>query len=252
MLETPRANLSAAAGWLQTTYTIRFNRRHRRSGHLFQGCFKAHLVEADAYALELIKYIHLNPVRPKDKRKRIPADRKRELSRYKWSSHRVYVGIIKESSAPLWLCLDWLSYFGRTNRAAKTEYGRQIERMFGHVARSPWDHLRGGLVLGGDKVWRKACRLISGSTGDDQIRWGKRADRDTVSRRVHRLVEREQDRRIKMWLLVRLGGQRMTDVAKSYWIPIPHWCSSSDQTPGRKGEERPRVCRLSTRFKAEA
>ena len=50
LLGTPRANLSRAMAWLQTTYTARFNRRHRRSGHLFQGRYKAQLVEADAYA----------------------------------------------------------------------------------------------------------------------------------------------------------------------------------------------------------
>jgi putative transposase len=61
LLQTPRANLSAAAGWLQTTYTVRFNRRHRRSGHLFQGRFKAHLIEEDSYVQTLVKYIHLNP-----------------------------------------------------------------------------------------------------------------------------------------------------------------------------------------------
>ena len=55
LVETPRGNLSRAVGWLQTTYTIRFNRRYRRSGHLFQGRFKAQLVEADAYAMELIR-----------------------------------------------------------------------------------------------------------------------------------------------------------------------------------------------------
>ena len=47
---TSRANLTGALGWLQATYSIRFNRRHKRSGHLFQGRFKAHLVEADLYA----------------------------------------------------------------------------------------------------------------------------------------------------------------------------------------------------------
>ena len=67
------------SGWLQTTYSVRFNRRHRRSGHLFQGRFKAHLVEEDAYARELIKYMHLNPVRPKDKRKPIPPELMGEL-----------------------------------------------------------------------------------------------------------------------------------------------------------------------------
>ena len=89
LLQTQRANLSDAAGWLQATYSIRFNRRHKRSGHLFQGRFKAHLIEADSYARQLIKYIHLNPVRPKDKRRPVPVERRGELSRYRWSSHRV-------------------------------------------------------------------------------------------------------------------------------------------------------------------
>ena len=67
VIETPRPNLSQAMGWLQTTYTIRFNRRHRRSGHLFQGRFKAHLglggglgrggPDGDAYARTLVCYV---------------------------------------------------------------------------------------------------------------------------------------------------------------------------------------------------
>jgi len=63
VIETPRPYLSQAMGWLQTTYTIRFNRRHRRSGHLFQGRFKAHVVDRDAYARTLVCYVHLDPVR---------------------------------------------------------------------------------------------------------------------------------------------------------------------------------------------
>jgi len=59
LVETPRGNLSRAIGWLQTTYTVRFNRRHRRSGHLFQGRFKAQIVEADAYAMELLRYVQM-------------------------------------------------------------------------------------------------------------------------------------------------------------------------------------------------
>ncbi len=52
---------------LTVMHTVRFNRRHRRSGHLFQGRFKAQLVEADEYAQGLVEYIHLNPVRPRAK-----------------------------------------------------------------------------------------------------------------------------------------------------------------------------------------
>jgi REP-associated tyrosine transposase len=106
LYQTPLANLSDSAGWLQATYAVRFNRRHGRSGHLFQGRFKAHLVEADSYARQLIKYIHLNPVRPKDKRRPIPVNRRGEQSHYRWSSHRVYAGL-GNASPPNWLCAEW-------------------------------------------------------------------------------------------------------------------------------------------------
>jgi putative transposase len=128
LAQTPRANLSDAAGWLQTTYSIRFNRRHRRSGHLYQGRFKAHLVEEDTYAQELIKYIHLNPVRPQDKRKPVPPERKRQLTSFPWSTHRAYAGL-GGTVPPKWVCMDWLGYFGRTRRVAQTEYRRQIDQM---------------------------------------------------------------------------------------------------------------------------
>src|SRR6266446_3060236 len=93
LVGTPRGNLSQAVGWLQVTYTVRFNRRHRRSGHLFQGRFKAQLIEADEYAQGLVEYVHLNPVRPRDKRARLAAGRAAELNSYRWSSHRVYAGL---------------------------------------------------------------------------------------------------------------------------------------------------------------
>ena len=214
LLQTPRANLSAAAGWLQTTYSVRFNRRHRRSGHLFQGRFKAHVVEEDAYARELIKYIHLNPVRPQNKRKPIPPELKDELTRYRWSSHRAYAGFEKKPLA--WICLDWLSYFGGTRRVGQAEYGRQIDQLFGQVIRSPWEDLRQGLVLGGDAVWQKVRGLIAETKGDEEIRWRQRADAEEVSRVVARLVAEESDRRVAIWVRVRLGGERMTAMAADY------------------------------------
>ncbi len=149
-LQTPRANLTDAAGWLQATYSIRFNRRHRRSGHVFQGRFKAHLVEADGYARELIKYIHLNPVRPKDKRRSVPAKRRAELSRYR------------------------------------------------------------------NTLWNKVRGLIAESEGADEIRWSRRAGAEAVAQEIDRLTAEQTDRRIAIWLKVRHGGRRMTEVAKEY------------------------------------
>ena len=62
LVETPMANLGAFMQRLQTAYTVYFNRRHRRAGHLMQGRYGAQLVQGDVYLLNLSRYIHLNPV----------------------------------------------------------------------------------------------------------------------------------------------------------------------------------------------
>jgi putative transposase len=63
LLETPGGNLSQIMRHINGAYTTYFNVKRKRAGHLFQGRFKAILIEADEYALELSRYIHLNPVR---------------------------------------------------------------------------------------------------------------------------------------------------------------------------------------------
>lgn len=122
VIQTPRANLSVAMGWLQVTYSVRFNRRHQRSGHLFQGRFKAHLIDADAYASRLVRYIHLNPVRSDDKTSPIPAGRRDALRTFEWLSHRAYAGSLGPKERLPWLSLDWLWYFGRTRQEAHRQY----------------------------------------------------------------------------------------------------------------------------------
>jgi len=76
---------------LQSAYTTFFNRKHGRVGHLFQGRYKAILVDADSYLLELIRYIHLNPLRAGLK----------DAVRYPWSSHRQYIGKDRHPLAPV-------------------------------------------------------------------------------------------------------------------------------------------------------
>src|SRR5579883_3263070 len=63
LLETPELNLSRSMQWLNVSYSVWFNRRHQRAGHLFQGRFKSVVVEDDAGWQEVARYIHLNPVR---------------------------------------------------------------------------------------------------------------------------------------------------------------------------------------------
>ena len=66
LVETPQPNLSRGMRQLNGVYTQRFNRRRDLSGHLFQGRFKAILVERDNYLLELARYVVLNPIRSKE------------------------------------------------------------------------------------------------------------------------------------------------------------------------------------------
>jgi REP element-mobilizing transposase RayT len=92
LLETPLGNLSRFMGTLIGGYAGYFNLRHRRSGHLTQGRYKAWLVENDEYLLRLSRYIHLNPVWVKALRERPVEERRRRLRQYRWSSYAGYVG----------------------------------------------------------------------------------------------------------------------------------------------------------------
>ena len=92
VLETPRGNLSRFMQRLQTAYTLYFNRKHNRSGHLMQGRFGASVVDEDEYILKLSRYVHLNPVFVK-KVKALPVrERVGILRAYPWSSYRSYIG----------------------------------------------------------------------------------------------------------------------------------------------------------------
>lgn len=205
IVETPRGNLSQAMAWLQTTYTVRFNRRHRRSGHLFQGRYKAQLIEADGYAQELVRYIHLNPVRSRGRPVVIAADRAGELDRYWWSSHRDYGGWRR---APGWLSTNWLRYWGRRRAEAQREYRKWMRSAFGGLVASPWEKLRGGLVLGSERLWETAKKALRGKAGLEDRLWLQQHQQRDAQEHVRQLAAGE-DWRVQLWMRVRLGGEKM-------------------------------------------
>ncbi len=220
LASTPRGNLSRAVGWLQTTYSIRFNRRHAACGHLMQGRFKAQLIDADAYARRVVRYVHLNPVRPRDRRKVVPPDRRRFFDAYRWSSHRAYAGTATNAETREWLNTDWLSYWtegaGQARQAARARraYMADIAGCFGEPAASPFDDVRGGLVLGGEALWKKAKDLLRGKPREAERRFVGREDGESVRKRVEKLIEDEPDGRVKIWARMRLGGESLTDLAR--------------------------------------
>jgi REP element-mobilizing transposase RayT len=221
LVQTPRANLSRAIGWLQTTYCIRFNRRHGRSGHLVQGRFKAHLIQQDAYARQVVRYVHLNPVRPRDRRQPVPADRKEFFESYLWSSHRAYAGTARTGETPPWLCTEWLSYWGQRRAPAMKSYRADVNSCFGHPIQSPLKDLRGGLVLGDEALWKKVRKLLSGRARKQELRWSARQNTQELTRRVARLIENEQDWRVKLWARVLLAGEPLTALAREWGYSDP-------------------------------
>lgn len=137
LIETPRANLSSGMRQLNGLVTQAFNRRHRRVGHLFQGRFKAILVERDAHLLELCRYVVLNPVRAK-----LVAHPRQWI----WSSYRPTAG---EEEAPAWLTTEWvLSQFSSRRSTAQARYREFVSE--GRGASNPWEHLQGQIYLGSD------------------------------------------------------------------------------------------------------
>lgn len=118
LVETPLGNLPQIMHHINGAYTTYFNVKRKRSGHLFQGRYKAILVAIDEYAKELSRYIHLNPVRAK--LVEIP-------EKYDWSSYKFYIG---KQKSPKWLYRNFiLSYFGTDISNAQKGYQRFVNAL---------------------------------------------------------------------------------------------------------------------------
>ena len=136
LIETVDPTLARGMRHLNGVYTQAFNRRHARSGHLFQGRYKAILVEKDSHLLELARYIVLNPVR---------ARMVRSCKDWQWSSYRATAG---QSDAPEFLTTDWiLSQFAQSPSEARRAYRRFVSAGRGVPV---WEKLRGQIYYGSD------------------------------------------------------------------------------------------------------
>ena len=90
-----------------------------------------------------------------------------------------------------------------------------MKQSFLEPIESPWKNLRGGLVLGDEALWNRVLGLMNGKRGADELHWKRREDRSAaLAEGVSKLVEREADHRLKIWLRVRLGQERKVDVAR--------------------------------------
>lgn len=147
LIETPEGNLSLGMRQLNGVYTQRFNRRHGCVGHLFQGRFKAIVVDRDSYLLELCRYVVLNPIR---------TAMVKHIEHYPWSSYPATMGL---ADCPGWLNTDWLlCQFGKRRAVAQRHYADFVAEGVGLL--SPWSAVRGQALLGSETFVEKMCPLL--------------------------------------------------------------------------------------------
>ncbi len=137
LIETPSGNLPQIMQHINGAYTTYFNVKRARSGHLFQGRYKAILVEVDEYTKELSRYIHLNPVRAK--MVNTPEE-------YEWTSYQFYIGVQKP---PKWLYRDFiLGYFGGKVSISQKGYCNFVNAMVYEKYDNPLDEVVSSTLLG--------------------------------------------------------------------------------------------------------
>jgi len=149
VIETPEANLAQGMRQLNGIYTQRYNRRHRTVGHLFQGRYKAILIQKESYLQEVCRYVVLNPVRAKAVEK---------VEQWKWSSYR---GTADLSTCPPWLTVEWvLSQFGKERQQAASQYRRFVRE--GIAGPSIWERVRAQVLLGEEDFVEKLQGYVKG------------------------------------------------------------------------------------------
>ena len=153
MLRTPRPNLSRGMQYFLSSYANWYNRRQGRPGHLFQGRYKADLVEDETYYWVLSRYIHLNPCRTKPPLARHPRQ-------WRWSSYR---GFDCREQRVEWVAYDrvlaaWRGKFGGTDPAMA--YCGYVESALDEFPANPMEKARDGWILGGAAFVDRIRRLM--------------------------------------------------------------------------------------------
>jgi putative transposase len=196
LVETPDGNLSNGMRQLNGVYTQRFNRAHNRVGHVFQGRYKAILVQKEAYLLELSRYVVRNPVR---------ARMVREVHNWAWSSYRATAGMTR---APDWLETDWiLAAFAERLQDARSAYRRFVAEAGDR--RSPWEELKNQIYLGSEAFVQAMQRQVDGNRRLSEI---PKTQRRPVVRHLAWYFQRHRERDRAIFEAFRSGGYNMREI----------------------------------------
>jgi REP element-mobilizing transposase RayT len=164
LIRTNHPNLSKSMHWLGTTYTCRFNLKHFRNGHLFQGRYKSILVQNNAYLMQLSCYIHRNPLR---------AGLVDRLADYQWSSYLTYA---YKSNQIDWLNTDLI--LSQFNRKDSHKAYREKVQNYSEEDSKIVENLKHGIVFGTRKYLKKIKGRYLKRESDEELPQLNRIIRD--------------------------------------------------------------------------
>jgi len=148
LVQTPQANLSEFMRHFLVTYTVRFNRRNGRTGHVFQGRFKSLLVDEDEYLLPLSRYMHLNPIRTRQFKDADFPTKVEYLKKYPWSTFPGYCYLRKRNKN---IDYDWFlsTYFGRDSAKSRRRCREHVHNAIEGEMENPFAEVVHQSILGG-------------------------------------------------------------------------------------------------------
>lgn len=216
LLQTPAGNLSQIMHHINGAYTNYFNAKRKRFGHLFQGRYKALLVDIDEYAQELSRYIHLNPVK---------AGVVEKPEQYKWSSYRDYINVNKSSQ---WLCIDFiLSLFSRKTSVAKKQYRRFVESMIAVEYESPLKNVFASTILGSrsfiNQIREKHLdRKKSDRDLPDLKQFYELPDLEKIIKQAAKVLKEDAAllKRVQIYLCHKFSGQKLKEIGLHFGISV--------------------------------
>lgn len=229
-LMTTHANLGKFMQSLLTSFTLIMNRKYDKSGHLFQGRYKAQLVESEQYKNKLSRYIHLNPVKLESSHALTFEEKKKCLRNYKWSSFRAYIGI---ENKPEWLNRSYvLSSWGKTAEEKVSKYRKYVEE---GITTDNTDEVKCVMqgIIGSDSFKDKIIKnfLVRDSSDIDgreqpllaQVN-ALSVDKliDVVSCAINPEIPQNQQRKIKIYMAMKYCRKTttLTEIAKRFELSI--------------------------------
>jgi len=211
LAKTPDGNLSKGMRYLNGVYTQRFNRKNERVGHVFQGRFKAIIVQEDAYLLELARYIVLNPVRAG------MVDRAEE---WVWSSYLIMAGI---EDCPIWFDRAWLlRAFAKKKKKAVQAYMQFVAEGVQQV--SPWPLLKNQIYLGSDKFVARVQAQAQVAQLNDELSEIPKAQRRAIPQSLEGYATNAKSRNEAIVLAYRSGAYTLAEIGQYFSL---HYSSIS-------------------------